>query len=467
MLEEYIQNKRDDMIGYTCELIKFPSVATFDTTNKEMPLGKACHDVLNYTLALGEKLGFRTKNIDGYCGYIEFGEGDELVGLIGHLDVVPAMNDWTYSPFIPSIIDGKIYGRGAVDDKGPVIAALYAMKAVADTCKIKKRVRLILGLDEEKDWHCIKRYKETEEIPSIGFSPDAEFPVIYAEKGMLTLAWNQVNHLDRDILITDIDCANNANNVVPKYCSVVLELSEGMDTKEFIAKIYERIDYYHYDEIEVLMVDNTHIKLISHGIAAHASEPNLGKNAISPLLVVLDDVFLHYKESFVLLDVFKKYIHTQLDGKDLGINCEDETGSLTLNVGKFQFIDDDIQVTFNLRVPTSVSLDTIIDRFQKIANSQDELRLKIIDRHEPLYVDKNSFLVSSLCKLYNEQMKTSEEPIAMGGGTYAKAFPNFVAFGPAFPGEENMCHQADEYISISHLMTSSILYAKAIKLLAE
>ena len=467
MLEEYIQNKRDDIIGYTCELIKFPSIATYQPENKEMPFGKACHDVLEYTLALGKKLGFRTKNIDGYCGYIEFGEGEELIGLVGHLDVVPATNDWTYSPFIPSMIDGKIYGRGAVDDKGPVIATLYAMKAVADTCHIKKRVRLILGLDEEKTWHCIKRYKKTEEIPSIGFSPDAEFPVIYAEKGNLTLTLNQVNHIDRDILITDIDCANNANNVVPKYCSVVLELSSNINVKEFIDKVHERLNDYHYDTIDVLMIDNAHVKLISHGTAAHASEPQLGKNAISPLLVILDDVFLFYKESFVLLDVFKKYIGTQLDGKDLGISCEDESGNLTLNVGNFQFVDDDIQITFNLRVPTSVSLDSIIDRFQQIANSQDELRLKILDRHEPLSIPKDSFLVSTLCGLYNEQMKTKEEPLAIGGGTYAKAFPNFVAFGPAFPGEENMCHQADEYITISHLITSSILYAKAIKKLAE
>ena len=124
-----------------------------------MPFGKDANDALLYALNLGEKLGFRAKNIDGYCGYIEFGEGPNLLGIIGHLDVVPSSDGWDTDPFNATIKNGKIFGRGAIDDKGPVIASLYAMKTIKDNLKINSRVRLILGINEEKSWKCIKHYK--------------------------------------------------------------------------------------------------------------------------------------------------------------------------------------------------------------------------------------------------------------------------------------------------------------------
>lgn len=164
MFEEYIKTLKPQIISSTCELIKIPSVNS-SSNDSSMPFGKNCNDALEYVLNLAHDLGFRTKNIDGYCGYVEFGDGNELMGIIGHLDVVPPNENWTYPPFSATINNNKIYGRGAIDDKGPVIASLYAMKAVMDNCKIQKRVRLILGLNEEMDWKCIDYYKEHEEIP--------------------------------------------------------------------------------------------------------------------------------------------------------------------------------------------------------------------------------------------------------------------------------------------------------------
>ena len=182
-IEEYTQ----DMINNISNLIKIPSISNEEIAEENMPFGKECNNALEYMLNLGKELGFRTKNVDGYCGYIEFGEGEELIGIIGHLDVVPAdESDWKITkPFEPQIYENKIYGRGAIDDKGPTIAALYAMKVIKDIGKINKRVRLIIGLNEEKSWKCINYYKEHEEIPSLGFSPDADFPCIYAEKSII------------------------------------------------------------------------------------------------------------------------------------------------------------------------------------------------------------------------------------------------------------------------------------------
>ena len=190
MIENYIENLKDEIINSTCEIINIPSVMD-KSDNPTKPFGEDCNKALEYMLNLGKRLGFRTKNIDGYCGYIEFGEGKDLVGIIGHLDVVPSGDGWTYPPFEATIKDNKIFGRGAIDDKGPVIASLYAMKAVTENLKVNKRVRLILGLNEENGWKCINYYKKHEELPSIGFSPDANFPCIYAEKHILSVLIKQ------------------------------------------------------------------------------------------------------------------------------------------------------------------------------------------------------------------------------------------------------------------------------------
>ena len=223
MFSKYIDNKKEEMIENLQKLIQIPSVYE-ESNNPKKPFGENANKALEYMLDLGKKMGFRTKNIVGYCGYIEFGEGDELLGLIGHLDVVPVNDGWTYPPFSATIVNGKIFGRGAIDDKGPVMASLYAMKAVMDTKKVHKRVRLIVGLNEENDWKCIEYYKKHEEAPTIGFSPDADFPCIYAEKSIITsnISMEYSGQNDK-IQIIDIDCNNNPDNVVPKICKVKLK----------------------------------------------------------------------------------------------------------------------------------------------------------------------------------------------------------------------------------------------------
>ena len=227
MFEKEVESLKNEIISRTQELIRIPSVHK-KSNHPYKPFGENINNALEYMLNLGKSLGFKTKNIDGYCGYIEFGEGKELLGIIGHLDVVPEGENWSYSPYLAIIDDEKIYGRGAIDDKGPVMSSLYAMKIVSDYCKennlkLNKRVRLILGLNEERDWKCIEYYKKHEEAPTIGFSPDSDFPCIYAEKSVLSCnltsnySKNQ-NFSNGDIIIESIDCNNNAINVVPKIC---------------------------------------------------------------------------------------------------------------------------------------------------------------------------------------------------------------------------------------------------------
>ena len=463
MFDEYINNLKDEIISETQKLIQIPSVYS-KSDNLSHPFGENVNKALEYILDLGKKLGFRTKNIDGYCGYIEFGEGDKLVGIIGHLDVVPEGDNWTFPPFSGTLSDNKIFGRGSIDDKGPVVASLYAMKTVMDNCKINKRVRLILGLNEENNWECIKYYKEHEEWPTIGFSPDADFPCIYAEKGIISpyLNMDYSQFEKEDILLENIDCNNNAINVVPKICSCVLKINnKNISSSEFINNLKKIISEHNY-EIDIYKIDEHSIKLTSHGVQAHAAHPDLGVNSISRLVITLDKIFKTYNINIPIFDFFNKYINIQYDGQDLGIACEDESGKLTLNVGKIELNNHVLKIGMNLRIPIKTKLADIEKTIKNQLSSYENIELIVQDKKEPLYVPKDSYLVKTLCNIFNEATNSSLEPIAIGGGTYARAFENCISFGANLPGQEDMCHKTDEFISIDNLILATKIYARAI-----
>lgn len=466
MLETYIENLRDDIIRETCNLINIESVSE-ETTNLEIPFGQGCKDALDYTLKLGKNLGFKTKNIDNYCGYIEFGKGEKLVGIIGHLDIVPSGDGWETPPFEATIKDGKIFGRGAIDDKGPVIASLYAMKAVKDNLKINSRIRLILGVNEEKDWKCINHYKEKEEKPSIGFSPDANFPCIYAEKGILTIFikedYSKYNNLP--IKISNIDCNNNAINVVPKYCKVNLEIDASRINISLISSFLDTYIEEKQCNISYSILEDK-IELISLGVQAHAAHPELGKNAISPMIILLNKLYNHFNFNLNIFEFFDKYIGNEFDGKSLNINISDESGALTLNVGNFSINNNFLQIGLNLRIPVNTPIENITKLITKTNNTY-ELESLVTGTQAPLYVPKNNPLVETLTNLFNKANNSDLEPIAIGGGTYARAFENCVSFGANFPEDIDMCHQANEYVNIDKLILSSKIYAEAIYKLAK
>ena len=445
MFDKIIETQKDAIIHSVCELMKFKSVSV-ETNNPDMPFGEECKKVLDYTLKLAEELGFRTKNLDGYCGYIEFGEGEEMVGIIGHLDVVPAEieDGWSTPPFEPNIRENKIYGRGAIDDKGPVVASLYAMKAILDSGeKLNKRVRLILGLNEEKAWKCIHHYKEIgEETPSIGFSPDADFPCIYAEKGILSVRLRHPFSIkNKEIL--NIDCNHNALNVVPKYCSITL--------KDTTSENIEKLEF--------------------NGTAAHTAHPDFGDNAITKLVQHLNenlDQNLLDNEFTFLAKLAELGLFEITSPKFLSeATIQDESGILTSNVGFLGFENHILEIGLNLRVPVNTPLAEIKAKFESLAKIFPEIEVKFTAEQAPLYVSKDSYLVQTLTDIFNKKTGFNEKPIAIGGGTYARAFPNCVAFGANMPGQKDMCHQVDEFIDIDTLVLSSKIYAEAIYALAK
>ncbi len=461
MIENFIKDNQENMIKHLQELIQIPSVYS-ESKNPLMPFGENANKALEYMLNLGKQLGFKTKNVDGYCGYIEFGEGKEMVGIIGHLDVVPSGDNWTYPPFSGTVFDNKIYGRGAIDDKGPVIASLYAMKYVLDNCKVNKRVRLILGLNEENDWKCMDYYKAHEEAPTIGFSPDADFPCIYAEKSILT-PYFSMNYSENSspISIQEVDCNQNAINVVPKICHAILKIEPSLSMEDFIKNIKEICSHYDF-EIDTYKLNDEEVKLTAHGVGAHAAHPDLGINAISRLVIILNDLFKVYDISNPLFDFFANYINTEYDGKSLGMNYKDESGSLTLNVGDISLENRILKIGLNLRIPIHTSIEEVENKFLTVLADYPEITYTKSGSKAGLYIPKDNYLVKTLCDIYNEEANSYLEPIAIGGATYARAFDNCISFGANLPGQKDMCHQTDEFISVDNLLFACKVYAKAI-----
>ena len=483
MFDEYLNKNLNKMIDEISNLISFKSVSDEDSTDDAHPFGKECTKALEYTLNLASQIGFTVKNIDNKCGYIEFGEGKELVGIIGHLDVVPAdINDgWTSDPFKAEVRANKLFGRGSIDDKGPVIAALFAMKSILDSnVKLNKRVRLILGLNEEKSWKCIDRYKETEEFPTIGFSPDANFPAIYAEKGIISISLkHKFNILGMKIL--NIDCGNNAINVVPKYASITLKYESNLFK---LTKFESKFDPLFNMDIKVEKLSENTIKITSYGKAAHAAHPELGINAITNLVKYLteytkitDNPNIMFLEKLLHLGFFDFESPEFLSREDIAYPTEfeddsvirDESGILTSNVANLIYDPDTnlLEIKINLRVPVTYPLDKIFLQYRKLVGFFEDIEVTCLNRQEPLYVKQDDYLVETLVNIFNKKTESNAKPIAIGGGTYARAFKNFISYGVTMPGEKDMCHQVDEFINLDDLLISSKIYAEAIYELAK
>jgi succinyl-diaminopimelate desuccinylase len=448
---------KEEIIKSVQESIRIKSVE--DEAKMGMPFGEGIHRALEHCLRLSESLGFKAVNVDNMVGYAEYGQGDEMVAVLGHLDVVPEGDGWKYPPYAAEIHDGKIYGRGATDDKGPTIGALYALKAVKDlNLPLKRRVRVIFGLNEETGSKCVKYYVDHGyEMPVCGFTPDAEYPIINGEKGIITCKYRAKLKTQGDSLIKSIK-GGIAPNVVPDYAEAVVCLPG--DKIADVLKLAENMEEIKIDEKE----DSLLIK--SFGISAHGSTPEKGKNAISHLLLFLGRLGFE-GDTKEFIDFMNKYIGLDVNGRDLGIYLEDEiSGKFIFNLGTISGNGDEINIEINMRYPVTKAYEDFMDIFrQKMDLGKME---EIYLRHKKsLYVSPDTEFIKKLQKVYEEKVGGKAELISIGGGTYAKAMDNIVAFGPIFKGQPMVEHKPDEYIEIDSLIKNTQIMAAAIKELAQ
>ncbi len=445
--EKLARTARAEFIDKARALLCIPTVLEhFDESNVEEPFGEAIRKALDLMLEFGMRDGFEVKNIANFAGHIEMGQGEEILGILGHLDVVPAGGKWTDDPFSATLRDGRIYARGAMDDKGPTIAAYLAMKIIKDLgVPLRKRVRLILGCDEESGMRCIKKYLEHEAMPDLGFAPDADFPLIYGEKGIFS--FDIVGEFADDLVLSLK--AGDRYNVVPDRCDAHLAKDLAEPFREFLHK--------HAYQGEV--VGN---RYTIYGRSAHAAWPHLGVNAIFLMM----DFLKEHTQSPIVAFIEKYLLHDHL-GRKLGIDHHDEEmKDLTINTAKVDYLEHKFRIGCNIRYPKGYDFAKGCAAIRAAAAS---FSLEFIELgNSPYhYVSPKDPLVAELHKAYIKYTGDDKSPlITIGGGTYARKLKKAVAFGPNFPGREDLAHQPDEYLDIDEMLKAVAIYAESIISLA-
>ncbi|WFD11293.1 M20 family metallopeptidase [Tepidibacter hydrothermalis] len=439
-IKEKIESNFNDFVTDLQSLIKIPSV--YEEDNSNYPFGKNIDDALKEMLSIAEKLGFKTYyDPNGYYGYAEYGSGEEMVGVLGHLDVVPAgdLKKWNTNPFDPVIVDGKLFGRGTQDDKGPTLAAMYAFKALLDSdAEINKKIRFIYGTDEENLWKGITEYNKKERVPDYGFTPDANFPLIYAEKGLLQV--DLVGKNETDIRLNGGD----AYNSVPSNMSY-----ESKNPKKVEEALKDLGFEYKREDNNITII----------GKSVHAKDSEKGVNSISRLLIAMNKIGLRSKAIDFVVDNIKEDAFATKIFRE----CTDEaSGNLKFNIGKI-IIDEDKEVlNIDIRIPVTVEKDFVIGRLNEVVQKYG-FDIEENDYLRSIYTPLDSELVKTLMDSYVEVTgDTKSQPISSGGATYARAMDNCVAFGPAFPYSKETEHQPNEYIELDEIKTAIEIYSSAL-----
>ncbi len=395
------------------------------------PFGKGVKDTLYEFLTIAKKMGFETINYDDYMGEVVFGEGEEI-GIIGHMDVVPAGTGWNTPPYKLTKIDDVYYGRGVADDKAPTLLSLYALKELKDSgVKINKKFRLFVGCDEESGWEDVKYFSRYHSFPVYGFSPDGNFPLTYSEKGVLHVKFT----------IPKLKSFSNllGGTVVNAVCAFASAKAteQGVD-KELLKK-------------HGLTLNGNVIESV--GRSAHGSMPHLGLNAMKALF----EYFADMGE-----DVQKVVDYIFNDKMALNAHSN-EQGRLTLSAGLLSENENNIIITCDVRIPAPMTVKetlALLDGFN-IPYTADE-------KHPPVMVEKEGWFVKALLSAY--KTITGEEnaqPIAMNGSTFARAFEKGCSFGMDFPNKSNGIHEPNEHVSEQELLTAYEIYKTALFNLAK
>jgi succinyl-diaminopimelate desuccinylase len=462
-ISDAIVRYESEIVRHIQELIRIRSVAEAPVTGK--PFGEGVDRALQYMLELGEQLGFQSKNIDGYAGHIEYGSGEEMAGILVHLDTVPEGIGWTMDPFGGEIIDGRIYGRGATDDKGPAVVALFALKAFADLgITPKRRLRVIFGTNEENGMTDMDYYFAKEPVPDYGFSPDAGYPIIHAEKGyyVIKLRWTQVEQTGRDVESADFQLielvGGVAPNVVPEKCQAIVEASgDTADRLLHAADEHERI-------VAERLADGR-VGLTATGKSGHGSYPPSGINAIAHMTAFLVE---QARATGAAVEPPIAFLAERLGfeafGESLGIAFTDPIhGQLTVNLAETRVNSQGAEVILNVRIPVTTDGEAIITSLRERL-LEDGIVLTVESHLPPLYVPAEHPLIQKLSRAYEMVTGEPTKLLSIGGGTYARKLQgNGVAFGAGFPGGLNTnVHQPDEFVVIADMMKHGRICTQAI-----
>ena len=460
LLHRWVDDHEKQVVESLRGCLRIPSLEE-PAAGPGAPYGQPVRDALDYTLNLCHELGFQVKDVGGHAGHAEFGSGPEMIAAFGHLDVVPPGDGWNYPEFGAEISDGYIYARGASDDKGPTYAALFGAKALMDSgLPLRRRVRVIFGCNEESGFGCVKHYWEIarEERPLMGFTPDASFPMVYAEKGIANLVIERSLTDFGGLMLVRFD-GGRRPNMVPDSAEARLE-GPPQALVEAIKALKRG-----WDRNVAYTADDSGITIRAAGKSAHGAKPHAGDNAIQRLSRALLTLALdNQKEWLEWLDE-----SAQTTGEGLGIRGEDDVaGPLTSNLAMVELKGGKLKVTYNVRYLATWQIGDLLSRLNPCLQKGG---WELVDYSDspPLYVPLDQEPARTLLRVYQEETRDFEtKPKTMGGGTYARATPNSIAFGAQFPdGDDGPAHEPDERISIENLIRATKIYAHALYELAK
>jgi len=451
----WIEAHKDALVRDLQGCIRIPSLYCEDGSG--YPYGKPVQDCLEYMLKLAQDMGFSAVNMDNQLGWCEFGSGEEMVAVLGHLDVVPEGDGWSVPPYEGLVQDGRIYGRGTMDDKGPTVAALYALKAIeASGLPLKRRIRILFGLNEETGSADMKYYRaHGGEIPVMGFTPDGEYPVINGEKGLITETYACDFEQEGELHLVELR-GGTAHNIVPNYAKARFVCSAAQ-AEEICAMKAEGITCTRTGD---------GVLIEAAGVNAHGGTPHEGVNANGRLVQFLAKLPLKGQLAAAIAFLAEK-LGMEYDGTSLGIAMEDEvSGALTNNFGVLLGDEKSMEVKLNYRYPVTKSFDMCGPQMQAAFEAAGFRRTAATHKN-CLYMAEDSELVKKLMKVYKDCTGDMDsKPKSIGGGTYAKMLPNVLAFGPIFPGDEVREHKPDEFMEISCLLDNANILAEAMYAMA-
>ncbi|HEO7285662.1 TPA: dipeptidase PepV [Streptococcus agalactiae] len=455
-----VDKRKDALMDDLINLLRINSERDDSQADAEHPFGPGPVKALEFFLEMAERDGYETKNVDNYAGHFTFGQGEEELGIFGHLDVVPAGSGWDTDPYEPVIKDNRLYARGSSDDKGPTMACYYALKIIKELgLPTSKKVRFVVGTDEESGWGDMDYYFEHVGLPKpdFGFSPDAEFPIINGEKGNIT-EYLHFSGENKGAVRLHSFSGGLRENMVPesataRFTSHLDQTTLGASLADFAGK--------HNLKAELSVEDGQYIVTV-YGKSAHGSIPQEGVNGATYLALYLSQ-FDFEGPARAFLDVTANIIHEDFSGEKLGVAYEDDCmGSLSMNAGVFQFdeTNDDNTIALNFRYPQGTDAKTIQTKLEKL-NGVEKVTLSDHE-HTPHYVPMDDELVSTLLAVYEKQTGLKGHEQVIGGGTFGRLLERGVAYGAMFPGDENTMHQANEYMPLENIFRSAAIYAEAI-----
>ncbi|MBE6464046.1 MAG: M20 family metallopeptidase [Eggerthellaceae bacterium] len=438
-IERYLKDHWDQILDDLRTLVRIESVDGSPSASKGAPYGPGPREALDAIIEIADRMGFETHDLNGFIAYADWpGETETQLGIICHVDVVPAGPGWTFHPFELTEHEGYLVGRGVADDKGPLVICLHALKFWKDSgARFPYSIRFLFGADEEVGMHDVAYYRAHHPDPAFLFTPDAEFPVCYGEKGIYQATAKSK----------------------PVHTRAIESIEGGMTVNAVPG------------EAHASFLDTSRDDIVAKGRTAHASTPDLGVNAIGLLVGELLDKNLASDEERVFLE-FARRLCGSTDGSAFGIACaDDDFGALTICGGMIRYADGVFTQTIDIRYPTAISSQQITDA---LVSKLDPLGIELIvdNDKEPFLIDSNSPAVRALTDSYEHATECEAKPFTMGGGTYAREFERAASFGMEKTGIERPkwvggMHAPNEAISIAEYKDAFRIYAYAIAKLME